>query len=503
MPARTPPWLALVAGALLAAGCSDDASPTPDATPPDLWTADAGIEAAAPDGPATDAPGGAEMEQLVAFAQHQMQLQGVPGAALAVVIDGKLAHARGLGVKQQGGSEPVTADSLFSLASVSKTFTAALAMALVDKGTVKTTDSAASMIPQMTFSDPALGTQITLHGLLSHTACAGYVDISTLAALSIDWSAPESLVQVFEQVAWPVWCPPGAVWNYSNMGFSMAGAALQKKLGKPYHELLDQHLLAPAGMTRTTALGSEAAAVDHTIGHGASGPVSIANASMLLDGPNNGVCSSANEMARLAEVLLAGGAGVLSQAAVTAMSSPQADLSDMVTGQSYGYGLFREPRDGVVVISHSGTNRGWTANLTLVPDKKFAVVVLMNAATGWPASVSNRALELFLGLPPYTTPPFSITQAELQALANSYHDPFNLGDIQVAAAGSQLSATFGSWGHTAPLSQWGKRSFSVNTSGAMQQALGVSMLTLTIVPDAAGVGKYLVTRLGVATATAP
>jgi CubicO group peptidase (beta-lactamase class C family) len=496
-------WIALTA-ALLVVGCSDADPPvTGDASPPDQTTKDAGTEAAPQDGPVADAPGSAELAQLIAFTQQEMAQRGVPGAALAVVINGKLAHVRGLGFKQQGGAEAVSPDSLFSLAAVSKTFTGALAMALVDKGKVKITDTVASMIPKLTFSDPAQGAKVTLHGLLAHTSGVGHVDSNTLFAPSgVNWSSPDSLVQAFEQITWPVWCPPGAVWNYNNMGHSMAGAALQKKLGQPFHQLLDEQIFTPAGMTRSTALGSEAAKLDHTKGHGGGAPIAISSAALLFDGPNNGVFSSAREMGRFAEVLLADGAGVLSKAAVATMSSAQADLSDQVTGQGYGYGLYRLPRDGVVVVSHSGTNRGWTADLALVPDKKFAVVVLMNASTGWPANVSHRALELFLKLPPYSKPAYSITPAELQALAGSYDDPFKFGKIQVTAAGSQLTASFTKWGHTALMGQWGKRSFSVATAGAMQQALG-AQLVFSIVPDAAGKGKYLVSRLGVATATAP
>lgn len=495
--------LSILLAALLLVACSDDAPPGLDAAASDAAVLDTRAEAAPPADGAADAPGAAELAQLVAFTRQEMAQRSVPGAALAVVINGKLAHVRGLGLRKRGGTEPVTADSLFSLASVSKPFTGALLMALVDEGKVKVTDSAAAMIPKLKFTDPTQGAKVTLHGLVSHTACAGHVEPGTLlAAPGVDWSSTDSLVQAFEHITWPLWCPPGAVWNYSNMGYSMAGAALQKKLGQPFHTLMDQQIFTPAGMKRSTARASEAAAAgDQTFGHGSGAPVPISNASLYFDAPNNGVVSSAREMGRFAEVLLAGGGQVLSKAAVASMSSAQADLSDRVTGQGYGYGLYRLPRDGVVVVSHSGTNRGWTADLTLVPDRNFAVVVLMNASTGWPGNVSNRALELFLKLPPYKKPAWSITPAELTALAGSYNDPFTLGSIQITAAGSQLTASFGKWSHTAPLGQWGKRSFSLNTAGAMQQALGLSFLTPTIVPDAAGKGKYVVTRLGIAAAT--
>jgi CubicO group peptidase (beta-lactamase class C family) len=486
---------------LLAAGCSSSGAP-PDAgeVPLDL-ASDVSTGDGPGDGPATDAPGAAAFAQLVAITQQELQQRGVPGAALAVVIDGKLAHARGLGVKKQGGSDAVTADSLFSLASVSKMFTGALVLALADKGKLKTGDAAAAMIPKLTFTNTQWGAKITLDGLLTHTAGAGHVYSDQLIAAGLDWSSPDSLVQAFEKIKWPLWAPPGAVWNYSNLGYSMAGAALQKKLGTSYAGLLKTHVLTPAKMARSTAEGGEAEKVDHTFGHGGGAPVQASSASLYLDGPNNGVFSSARELARFAEMLLAGGGSVLSKTAVTRMSSALVDLSHETTGLGYGYGLYRLPRDGVVVVYHSGTNRGWTANLTLVPAKKFAVVVLMNASGGAPINVSNRALELFLGLPPYQKPAFSSTPAERQALAGTYVDPFKLGSIKVTAtAGGQLSATFAKWSYTSTLGQWGKRAFSITTGGTMQQELGSSFLTLSFYVDSAGKGQYLVSRLGVAKA---
>jgi CubicO group peptidase (beta-lactamase class C family) len=485
---------------------ADGSSVKPDGTPP----GDVG-PSPTPDAGTPTEPTAAEkalFDQLVTFATQTMQQGKAPGAAVGVLLPGRTPLLRGIGIKRVGGSAAVTPDTLFSLASISKLFTASTALVLEQQGTLSLGDTVVKHLPALKTQNATLAAQITLHQLLNHTSGLGYEDAAAFNQAPVDWNSADYHKQLFERYAWPIWAPPGAVYNYSNRGFSLAGVVLEQASGKRFGELVRNTLQKPAGMTSSCASATcVSASADHADGHDASGKTILAgqDISFSFDDPTNGVYASARELLRFAQHLL-GAPGPLTASSRAAMSSIQAPFGHCWSGDGYGYGLFVRPLDqGVVILEHGGTNRGFTASLYLVPQRGFAVVVLMSSADAYPSKVSAQALDLFLPDLPYPTGGVTpLTAAEAAKLAGSYQDPYALGPITLMANGSALTATFGTWGHSATLKQVDKRVFSASVSAKMQSDLDAwSELYFNVEVDSSGKGAYLVSLYGVAARSGP
>jgi CubicO group peptidase (beta-lactamase class C family) len=441
----------------------------------------------------------ARFEELRLFVEAEIKKQGVPGAAVGVVIRGKLRLAAGVGVKRKGGAEKASERTLFSLGSISKTFTAATALAL--PGKLGPSDLVLTHLPKLKIASPAAST-MTIHHLLTHTSGLGYPSVADYESATLDWNAVETLVAVFEQLSWPLWVEPGKVWNYSNPGFNLVGAAIQRATGKSFDLVLRDLVLSPAAMTDTTASPAAVAKRDRATGHYGGGTVEPGLSLVTpSDGPCNGVYSSAWEMTRFAELLLNQGGGVLDATSVATMAKPQVVLSEISDQHAYGYGLSLQPYRGTTRIGHGGSNMGFTADLAMVPSEGFAVVVLFNSGEGNPSAVTEKALAIFLHHLTAPTPaPQLPTAAELQALVGTYLDSFDLGAIEVALSGGSLVATFKKWGHTTKLVPYARREFGFKVNQAMSDALylgGWLDFDVAFSVDSGGKGQYFVTRLGV------
>ncbi|MCA9671131.1 MAG: beta-lactamase family protein [Myxococcales bacterium] len=497
--ARAAARLLLVCALALAAaaGCSDSGSSTPDAG------VDGARDVVTPDAPDTDgavvtAREKQDFEALMTFAQQHIASVKAPGAAIAVLLRGKLAFARGVGVKREGQNDPVSETTLFSLASLSKVITAATALSLVEDGTVTLQDSADKHLPAIKLAPPSDAAKVTLEMLLSHTSGITNIAPTTLGNVGLDFDSPDVLAKAFEAVDWPMWAPPGAVWNYSNRGYSLAGAMLARAASKPFAELVKARVFDVLSMSGATLSEADAAKADHTAGHGASqagGPIEPGSQFVTgyLDEPNDGVYASVTDVARFCEALLGDGGAMLPKARVDQLTARAVDLADQLDGYGYGFGLYRIERGGKVQLEHSGGNQGWSANVVLVPDEGFAVVALVNHAGGQPWVLTSRAHELFAKTLDRPKPFTRLTVAELEKLAGSYTDASGrLGKITLATNGKdgQLSATLGNNAPTV-MAQNGPYFFSVVVPG-------IGGVTVQVYRDSAGQGEYLVTRVGVA-----
>jgi CubicO group peptidase (beta-lactamase class C family) len=183
------------------------------------------------------------------FITGQLTEYDIPGAAVAVVVDGELFFAQGYGVTDSRSRTPVQADrTLFHTGSITKLFTWTAVMQLVEQGRLELhTDVNAYLTGfQIPATYPA---PVTLHHLLTHTA--GFEDqLSNLYrfgpndGLSLD----EYIVRKLPARVYP----PGEIIGYSNYGAALAGYIIQEVSGMPYEQYIEENLLAPLGMHRST-----------------------------------------------------------------------------------------------------------------------------------------------------------------------------------------------------------------------------------------------------------
>ncbi len=311
----------------------------------------------------------------------EMEKAGIPGAAVAVVVGDRVVWSRGFGVANAETGAPVTADTLFQIGSVTKSFTAAAILTAASEGAIALDTPVSTYVSGLT---PCVGAP-TLTQLLSHTG--GLID-------EPDEFGPqgEEGLGAYQRTWTNEYCmlPPGRAFSYSNSGFSLAGLALQEVDTKPFADVMRARVLGPLGMPRTTFRPTEAMTWPLAVGHRKATDGSfevvrpLANDARLW--PAGTLYSSANEMARFVTALMNDGkldgkqalpAGVAARMRGRAVDIP-------TTGESYGQGMFLMSN---VEVGHGGVMSGYAAQVTIGRQPRAGVVVLTNADGVSPAGL--------------------------------------------------------------------------------------------------------------------
>ncbi len=477
-----PPTVLALAGLALAALAGCDSSG--DQVLPDVYTS--ADEAADP-----------RFADVLAYMQRQMAAAGVPGGAIAVVVNGKLAFQAGLGIERQGDLTPVGATTLFRVASLSKPVLAATALRLVETGALDLTAPITTYVPSFRLQPPFDPATITTQELLDHTS--GIPDFDPSMSCPVD---PGELAQWFLTAGrGNLWTPPGAVWNYSNQGYALAGWVVASAAGTSFEDAVAGAVFGPAGMTTATFDPAVAMAEDHADGHAMQfGKVVVSPPDAYdceVTRPPGGVIASVVDYAHFAEVLLASGAGasgpVLRPASVAAMETGLVDTASLPNqGARYGDGLVvYGDYGGQTVVTHEGLlDYGYQSSMWLVPAQGFAVVVFYNGLSLPPDNVSQHALDAFLYDGDAEAPDGSTSPASWQAYAGRYYDPFQLGAVTVDLdAGTLFVSVPRLYVEGAPLKQQGGAAFA--------GPIGPTAPGVTFYPGPCGPSQWFVTRGGV------
>jgi CubicO group peptidase (beta-lactamase class C family) len=439
--------LVLRAGICVAflAACTDKESST---IPPDTASGhDSG------DTPSTEPPCADQadtFEAVLAFMTQELEDYGVPGGSIAVVCDGKLAFSAGVGWTEAGGTAPVTPDTRFQVASVTKMFTAATAMSMVEDGLVSLDAPVSDVLPSINTIAP-YETPATLHHLLSHTA--GY---PTQYPSGV-WTSYE-LATFFENNRdQPLWSPPGALFNYSNLGMSLAGLTLEVAADTRFGTLVEERVFSPAGMTRATMfIDTVLSDGDYARGHTGdpATPTVIAPDGSYYHtgyyGPMGGAWTSATDLVRWAEVHLADGGKVMRPESMDRLRADHTQTGRM-PGQTHGYSLFKDTVYGGQVLSHNGSVPGYMTDWQLVPAEGFAVAVIVNGDWYGPRDITDHALHSFGVRGELDTSMYVYDTGEWGDLVGVYEDANVYGTIIVTQTSAGLQADFVDRGFVSPL----------------------------------------------------
>jgi len=317
------------------------------------------------------------IDQCVEF--NMLQLTA-PGAAVAVVLDGELIYESGYGVKNRDGDDPVDADTIFRIGSVTKQMTAAAVMQQVDLGRVDLDAPVTDYIPEFEVGGRWPADRIKVWHTLTHTT--GFPDrvndwgaVDGTAALSI-WAQGQGEMKLH--------APPGSFWNYSNPNFMIAGLVAERASGIPYRDLLKYSLWEPAGMHSTTFDPTEVmASGNYSDGHYYDTTayrwyvIEPDGFDSWTGGPAGFAFSTVGDLVRWALLLMDGGAPVLSSRSAAAMQHPH-QWTHFTPDHYYGFGIMIEDYEGLDVRQHGGNITGFSAYVLWVPERRFAVALLAN-----------------------------------------------------------------------------------------------------------------------------
>jgi CubicO group peptidase (beta-lactamase class C family) len=370
--------------------------------------------------PAPPTPDGISQEErdaMLAVALDQaVEHSGATGAAVAVVRGGKLAFSHATGVTRAGGAQ-VTDRTLFRIGSVGKFVTAIAAVQAARRGEVSLDASLAELLP-------GVARGITMRLLLSHQA-----GVPESASCEDGLDTPSKWASVHARD--PLWSPPGALYNYSNPGVTMAAAVLERATSQPFPELVRDRVFVPSGMHGATYVLA-ASSPAHAFGHDSKG-------APVADEPACGLNLAAGAAWMSAKDLAALGLGLMRADAPLVTSDDLAQIlrkERSTTGADVdhaGLGIFLRQHRGRTIAYHGGTMNGFSAFFAFVPEEGFALAILVNA-TGV-ASFPGAAIDRYLPpREPLGPPP--IYRNSVPRYVGTYSDPRGeLGRFRIESVG--------------------------------------------------------------------
>ncbi|MDP2006889.1 MAG: serine hydrolase domain-containing protein [Rubrivivax sp.] len=353
-----------------------------------------------------------------------LQAAGVPGAAVLVIERGQVVLAIGHGVADRTTGREATPDTVFRAGSISKTFTAMAALALVEDGRLSLQTPMVELLPEWAHDNPWAATDpVRLVHLLEHSA--GLDDVRYRHYLLNSATLP--LAQ-----ALPAFGPYAARWQpgsgtaYSNAGPVVAGRAIERAAGSDFATFVTTRLTAPLGMASARWTRSEdiAARLAHSYGSDGRTPEPFVETPARPSGSLN---ISARDLARLPRLLLGrgtlDGVRVLDAASVARMEHPATGATAGGPGPVLGWGpgLQADLAGRAVFYGHDGSIDGFVARFAYAPALGAGYVVMANALSDAPLAVAAQVrayLERGLPAPPAGSQPVSAD--ERQAWAGQY-----------------------------------------------------------------------------------
>ena len=358
-----------------------------------------------------------------------MAKRRIPGLALAIVENGVVTKMRGYGYANLEHDVPVTPDSVFELASVTKQFTAAAIMVLVEAQKIALDDSITQYLPPA----PESWRAMTIRHLLTHTAgLAGLGDgFRALYAGGVraNYTTPQMLAAAMKD---PVSPAPGERWQYSDVGYFLLGMVIEKVSGQRYAEFLKQRFFQPLGMTASSVLDQSVIVKNRVAGYTLRDGqhVHIRRSTQFELVSHFGVFTSARDLAKW-EIALASGK-VLKPSSLEQMWTPLT-FSDG-THHNYAFGWWVSTnRLGRRVITHSGITG---TEYSRYPDDKLAIVVLTNLGR-YVSSLEINAWGLTHGVARLYIPKLAHTSANVQPDASGMAARMH-GFLKDIAAGGSL-----------------------------------------------------------------
>ena len=315
----------------------------------------------------------------------------VAGMSVAVIRDGEVAWAEGFGLRDVEKDLPMTADTILPIGSITKTFTSLALGMLVDEGKLDWDRPVIEYIPSLKLSTPILTENVTTRDLMCHRTGIPKYDLQAIYCVPEN---EEKMLSAFEYLE------TNAAFRtklqYSNQMVSLAGYLVEVLTGQPYKEFVKERIFRPLGMTSTDFEVESLANYENTSkGYVFGNGMFIEPPYMHLGvfAPSGAIVSSVSDMSKYALFQLGDGTWngerLISEAVLKETHTPQVIGTpyfwefEEFQSTEYGLGWFTDVYRGVKMINHGGNTNGFSAQMTLLPDRKFAVVALSNATSSF------------------------------------------------------------------------------------------------------------------------
>ena len=335
---------------------------------------------------------------VITTAMERLQ---IPGVAVGVLHQGQ-QYTAGFGQTNINHPLAVDADTLFQIGSTTKTFTATIAMQLVEEGKLALDQPLRTYLPELRLSDPQAQDQATLHHLFTHTG--GWLgDYFEDKGRGTDAVAR----YVAGMAVLPQLTPLGEIWSYNNAGFNLAGRVIEVVTGQAYEEVVRERIFAPLGMEMSFFFAEDVIthrfATGHLVAAGAETKIAQPWALSRSAHPAGGITSTAPDQLRYAQFQMGDGTApngqrLLTPATLALMQSPHVAAGSMAS--NVGISWLLHEVGGAQVVGHGGATNGQISAFMMIPSHGFAITILTNANQGRTlnSEMTTWAFEHFLGL---------------------------------------------------------------------------------------------------------
>jgi CubicO group peptidase (beta-lactamase class C family) len=329
----------------------------------------------------------AELSRLLRRRQSEARL---PSVSAAVFRDGEVVWYDALGLADVESGLEATPDTQYRIGSITKTFTAAAILQLRDAGLLDLDDRLGEHVADVPHPGP------TLRRLLSHLSGLQREPPGEIweSLQPPDREAFLASLADAEQVL-----APGAHWHYSNLGFALLGEVVERVSGESYRTYVEERLLAPLGLERTSFEARPPAARGYLVEAWSDAVLPEKDVDLSGTAASGQLWSTTGDLARWASFLSEGREGVLAADSVAEMRAVQA-MRDVERWQvAWGLGLELLRRDDKVWVGHGGAMPGQVAGLMFRPQERIGAAVLTNsgafpAPDGLAVELAEKALEL-------------------------------------------------------------------------------------------------------------
>jgi CubicO group peptidase (beta-lactamase class C family) len=336
--------------------------------------------------------------------------KNAPGMAAVLIRDGRIEYRKTLGLADLEARAPVTADTQFLLASLTKQFTAMAVMILVERHQLRLDDTLAKFCPEF----PAYARTITIRNLLNHTA--GFTQYQELLVGKIDeehyfrssksppdaheFTAVDALQALSRQEK--LRFTPGEKFEYSDSAYVVLAQLIERITGKRYAEFLKENIFDPLGMNDTLVVDERKQRVPR-----------LALAYAMRDGrwqditysPENaiygedGIYSTLNDLYKWDQALYTGrlvSQATLGMAFTPGVANDGKELSADVLEHpsSYGFGWFIASLHGEKTLEHAGGWSGYTTYILRVPGRRITAIVLANSSNEDVPDIAQQMVEI-------------------------------------------------------------------------------------------------------------
>ena len=359
----------------------------------------------------------------------EMKRLDVPGVAIGIWHEGQEFTA-GFGVTNLEHPLPVTADTLFQVGSISKTFTGTMLMQLVEQGKINLDAPAKKYIKDLKLRDKNVQKRVTIRQLLTHMG--GWVG----DYFNDFGNGDDALMKMVRDISkLPQIQPLGTIWSYNNTGFNIASRIIEIVTRKPYEQAAQEMLFDPIGLKMSFFYPSDLLFTHRfVVGHQkVKGNVQVARPWAIGRAGNGvgGVVSTVHDLLKYARFHMSNGKkNVITGTSLRAMRVPQVDAGPRGL---MGITWFIRKVGDLTTYSHGGATNGQQALLCFIPEKKFALAILTNSDDGGIINnaILGYALELYFNAKSKLPKPIKTPLNELKQYLGRYRIGTECFDLKV------------------------------------------------------------------------